>query len=364
VRIVENSKGLWENGSGWQVESEPALRIGQVEGEAAFQFYRIRAVDLAADGGLIVLDGASSELRRYDVRGHHQWSAGKQGGGPGEFQQPSYVGQQVDGSILIWDRAAARLTVIDAGGEAVATERHVAASGDPPNPYGVFNGGALMATFPRSITPPSAGSILTDTIDVWWYDRVTAERRILATSAGPVWVWTGRYQLPVPFTANPLRAVLGNRLVIASGGLPAVATYDSTGSVTSYYRLPGEATPVGPGDAQRLIEFWTENGYYGAPATAWQEWLDRMPVPDERPAFDRLIVSKDGHVWLRRFVINEDDRPATWDVVTPDGVYLGAVTTPARLELAAVGDGILAGIFRGEDDVEYVHLHAINAPAR
>lgn len=361
VRIVESHSAAWTDTTAWTIDAEPLVRIGSIGGEAWNQFYQIRGVDLTPDGGVVVLDGGSAEVRRYAASGTHQWSTGKQGGGPGEFQQPWYVGQQTDGSFLVWDRGAGRLTIIGAGGELRGTERHIPASGDPPpNPYGIFASGALLATFPRSITPPSPGALLADTIDMWWYDRATQRRRVLATAAGPIWIWTGRLQLPVPFTANPLRAVAGNHLAVAYGSRPEVVVHDSMAAVTARYVLPWPAQAVSDGDVERLLDFWVANGYHNE--AVWAEWLEHMPVPEEKPAFDRLVVSRNGEIWVRRFLIDPGAGAATWDVLHRDGSWLGSIAIPAGLDISAIGDDRLAGIFRDEEGVEYVHIYRLRTP--
>jgi hypothetical protein len=46
-------------------------------------------------------------------------------------------------------------------------------------------------------------------------------------------------------------------------------------------------------------------------------------------------------------------------VLRSDGVYLGALATPPRLEITSIGDDRLAGVFRDDRDVEFVHVHRI-----
>jgi hypothetical protein len=363
IRIVENTGPAWQNGQEWSIAPDPVLRVGSIDGETAYQFYGIRAVDLTEDGGIVVLDGASAELRRYDGRGTHVWSAGGRGGGPGEFQQPLYLGQ-LDSSFLVWDRAAARLTIMSARGETVSTERHVPASEDPPSAYGVFRDGKLLATFPLTITPPSPGALLVDSVFLWSYDRSTEERQVLARLPGPTWIWTGRFQIPVPLTANPLRAVAGNDLVIATGTEPIVQTFASEGGAKGRFVLPRPASAVRSGDAQRVVDFWIANEYYGAPESVWLEWLDRMPIPTERPAFDRLVVSRTGEIWVRRFVLDPDSDPYVWDILSPDGIYLGEITSPADFEIMAVDEDRIVGIQRDENDVEYINGYTLARPGR
>jgi hypothetical protein len=125
VRIVESKGAAWRTGEEWRVDSRPLLEIGQVDGDPPYQFFHVSGVELLPDGGVVVVDGGSAQLRRYGPDGRHLWSAGGRGAGPGEFQQPVYLGRYDDGSFAVWDRRLARLTVIDADGRVVRTESFV-----------------------------------------------------------------------------------------------------------------------------------------------------------------------------------------------------------------------------------------------
>ncbi len=243
--------------------------------------------------------------------------------------------------------------------------------------YGVFDDGALLAAFPTSIAPPSPGSVLTDTINLWRFDHGSDERRLITRLPGPIWMWTGRYQLPVPLTMNPLRAVNGQRLVTASGAFPEIQIHESTGGLVERYRLPHEPVAMARDEVRTMVDDWIDRGIYMGPATVWDEWFDRMPVPQQRPAFDRLLLDDAGNIWVRRFDTALDSTVSpSWDVVAPDGRYRGVTMTPRGLEVMAVrassmsgpgrgvnGSSILAGVSRDSLDVEYVSVHRIGTRA-
>lgn len=75
-------------------------------------------VSLDPRGGFLVADVREAQLRRYSADGRLLWHAGKQGGGPGEFQAPTAVVRLRSGEILAADRMQ-RLTVFDSAGGAV-----------------------------------------------------------------------------------------------------------------------------------------------------------------------------------------------------------------------------------------------------
>ena len=65
TRIVQNNRAAWESEDRWQLAAEPRVMIGDASDGGAGTFFGIRGVDLTSDGGVVVLDGGSAELRRY-----------------------------------------------------------------------------------------------------------------------------------------------------------------------------------------------------------------------------------------------------------------------------------------------------------
>jgi hypothetical protein len=85
VRIVENARPAWGEGEGWRSSPEPLVDVGLAEGDAAYQFGRVAGALRLDDGRIVVADGQANELRWFDAAGRHLKTAGRKGGGPGEF---------------------------------------------------------------------------------------------------------------------------------------------------------------------------------------------------------------------------------------------------------------------------------------
>ena len=86
VRIVESVSPRWSENSAWWIDEAPLVDLLESgTGEERF-FDRVRDVLRAADGRLIVGDGASSEVRMYDASGRFVRTLSGEGDGPGEFR--------------------------------------------------------------------------------------------------------------------------------------------------------------------------------------------------------------------------------------------------------------------------------------
>ncbi len=361
VRIVESGAPAWPPGTEWRVDPEPVFRLGDAGDDPSSSFFQVADVALLADGEVIVVDGGSAEVRRYDAAGRHLWSTGGRGEGPGEFRFPRYLGQRDDGAFLVWDRALLRLSVVE-NGEVTLAERRNAPDGSTFIAEGLFDDGAWLVAYPRSVSLPE-GAAWTDTIRLGRYDPVLEEDVRLAMVPGMGWVWTGRYQLPVPFGARPLRAIVGDRLAVASGPASEVAVHDARGALQARYRIAREPEPVTESDVGQVIESFVEIG--PEPEAVWRQWRGEMEVPAHEPAFDRLLADRDGNLWARRFMADLLTRePPSWDVFDPAGTWLGVVATPGGMTVTSIRDGLVAGIYRDEVGVEYVSVHRLAMDGR
>jgi len=62
-------------------------------------------------------------------------------------------------------------------------------------------------------------------------------------------------------------------------------------------------------------------------------------------------------VWAGEFHgLAEVERPTTWEVFSPEGVWLGPVRMPARFTLLDIGSDFVLGVFRDGLDVQHVQV--------
>jgi len=363
VRIVESRAPAWLSGTEWRVNPAPVFRLGDAGDDPSSSFFRILDVALLAGGEVIVLDGGTAEVRRYDAAGRHLWSTGGRGDGPGEFRSPRYLGRRDDGAFLIWDRALSRVSTIGQNGDRLGTERRSSSDGSPVVAFGLFEDGYWLVALPvvRRVTEP--GTAWTDSVRLGRYDPVLEEEAPLPTVPGQRWLCTGQSMLPVPFSPRSLRAIVGNRVAVASGSVPEVSIHDPAGSLVTRYRIARDRVPVTESDVEQVIESLVELGQ--GTAAVWRQWRDEMEVPAHEPAFDRLLADRDGNLWARRFMADLlTGEPPSWDVFDPAGSWLGVVATPGGMTVTSIRDGLVAGIYRDELGVEYVSVHRLAMDAR
>lgn len=100
----------------WSVDSIGA--IGNAFGDEQYQFGNIAPVGLAGDsaGDLYVLDTQAKHVQKYAPDGRYLASFGRQGGGPGELEQPISLALGPGDSLWIADFSNNRFTVLPQDG--------------------------------------------------------------------------------------------------------------------------------------------------------------------------------------------------------------------------------------------------------
>jgi len=107
----------------WSVDPAPVARIGAVEGSPEEQFSRIAYAARLSDGGFVVVDGASNEVRWFGPGGEFDFKAGGPGEGPGEFSRIVAATVTPHDSIVLYDARNQRLTWVASDGTLSRTLR-------------------------------------------------------------------------------------------------------------------------------------------------------------------------------------------------------------------------------------------------
>lgn len=89
--------------------ADPLFEIGVVDGDARYQFTSLVDIEPLPDG-VAVSDGVTREVRIFGADGAHRVSFGRQGQGPGEFQEAPSLRFVAPDTLIAWDIRQRRLT--------------------------------------------------------------------------------------------------------------------------------------------------------------------------------------------------------------------------------------------------------------
>lgn len=339
-----------------EVEARPVVSLGGADVEGATLFSNIRDIHVDPAGNLWIADGASAEIRIFRPDGTHWKTAGTRGEGPGEFQRIRFLDGFHGDSVAVWDDATFRLTVLDPEGT-IARMSNPARDQSPFQPLAMFDDGSMLV---RERTILQIGQIapeqtFADTAQFIRLDPETGTREPLATAPGPSWIWTGRYQINVPFTINPGFDVHDHALYVVGGPDFRVRIFRDGRLSESFgvERDPGAVTAEDMNAHRALFEaLLPDNEQRREHLRA----LDHPDRPANLPAYYQVFVADDGATWAR---IYQPDllAPALWDVHAPDRRWLGHVRTPAGFLVYVISQDRLVGVWRDELGVEHVRVY-------
>lgn len=95
----------------WTLVEE--LRLGSTDGAGPDAFAYLKGLVVLEDGGFVVLDSQTQELRVFDSNGAHVGTHGRKGQGPGEFVDANGLMLGPNGRLWVPDARNGRMSVFD-----------------------------------------------------------------------------------------------------------------------------------------------------------------------------------------------------------------------------------------------------------
>lgn len=364
VEIVESSAAVWGSDEGWAIGEEPTVRIGAVDGEDPYRFYRITAATRLADGRIAVADAGSGQVRIFGADGGHALTLGSQGDGPGEFRSIRSLAVRGD-SVMVFDDQLTRVTVYRVSGAFVTTWSVGMASGAIPMAMAElrFEGdGRAFGVDAMNIAGGSPPSLVRDTAYVFELRDGTPTPTPVAAVPGS---WTeyldmgGRPSFGhQALTSQPSWDVRGGAIYTSAGDAYEFRVYGDDGVLRRIARRAQVASALSPSDAQAWKDLMLER-VPEAQRPMMAPMLDAFTMPAQLPVYSRLIVDADGNTWLGRFASPGAAPPTEWDVYGPDGGFLGVVKSPPGLQVMEIGTDYVLGRWTDALDVEYVQVNPL-----
>ena len=343
-----------------------------MEGAAGHQLGQVRGAVRLSDGTVVVADGTSRELRWFDASGRFLRTAGRGGGGPGEFQTLDGVLPYRGDSVAAWDARQKRLSVFTARGEFARAVTVAGAGGVSPGLRGVFSDGSFVLEPSASVQAflqmspgerrdsvayvrVSPEGVLADTL------AVQADREIVASRQGGVILQqTVLFGRDSYFTAGQGRAYAGQSDAFRINAVDSRGTPLLSIRLLTPPRRPSRddlerARAAAQADRrERNAQIARIIGAQTADAGAGE-----LPSRPTVPAFDHMLVDSRGYLWVREFVVDRA-APSRWLVFESDGRWLGTVEVPGGLLVSQIGPDWILGRTKDELDVEYVRLYRLS----
>ena len=235
---------------GWEVDSVPDLVLG-AGSDPDRQFFRIGGLRALSNGGVLVVDGGSRELRFFDSEGHRTNRVGRKGEGPGEFDRPMLVHTVGTDSLLLWDAQLRRFQLFSIDGQdhrTISLKNRWPGGGRPPvgaiGPWMLVEVREAMKRAERR----KSGTLEQEVGYVWLEPATGVELSIasFSTISGYSTVKPGRPPeiSLIPFSSWPAATVTTGAALITEGRRSEVREYDLKGALQRIFRVPEAGRPV------------------------------------------------------------------------------------------------------------------------
>jgi len=328
-------------------------------------------------GGLVVAESRTRELRIFDSAGQHVRTLGGIGEGPGEFSSLSTLSGLAGDTIWAWDSRNQRMTTFGPQGTLLDASIF---EGDPYDrllrvyrlPEGNWLGVSSWRDRERR-TPQAQELDITrgshvlrllrpdgtelDTITVVKGTEYISELSIRGTTLAEM-------SFRRPFGRATYITPEPGGIVVGSNDRFEFLDYDATGSPRLLVRAPEFDLPIEAEEVSRARASQLDG------SNASPEFLRTMeatysdfPLPEFRPAFSDIRVSRGGEIWLAEYEF-EADSVSTWVVLDPRGMLLGSVAVPPGFQIHEVGEDYLLGVWKDELGVPFVRRYALRLAER
>ena len=379
VEIATAVEPLWGPDEGWSVGERPALEIGTAIGDPDYQLDDVVGAVRLSSGDIVLGDGGSGELRRYDSDGSFVWRAAGEGEGPGEHQFLAFLGLLPGDSLVTYDAALTRVQVFDPAGRLARTiPVEPPWRGSIPRRAIGLSGRSLVMALTDGSDMPAGGVVRWPGIRIATLDL--ADAVITAVSDFP-----GGEQVIEQYGENI--AYVGYdfgkepQFAVGPGTLAAVDTgaFDvrsialEDGGTTRILRRDIAPTPVTSAHVDAEIEAYIEaNVTYGGVSREQAERMARGRREDPRaptlPILRSIRLDAAGNLWVEPF-FGAGIEVGPFEVFAPDGTWLGSVSVPPRLDRGfipdmapglEIGDDYVLGVWSDAQGVEYVRLYSLD----
>jgi len=355
VRIVETPSGVLETALPWVVDTVPSLELGGVEVARPSQFHEISGIVGLPDGGLVVVDGSSGELRWFGPSGDYVRSVGGHGRGVGEFGHPLLVPQFRTDSLLIFDRVRRAFTFVAVDGSGARAVRV------PLGGVGLFAGTPRAAAGSKAlfVSASETGScpvnehcevpLISQWVDVSGAhaDTLVVGVRRLLNLAEPS---GARLLLDGPLDQEGLAAAAAPGPVVEGYPQFELRQFDMEGELIAIFRIDAAARSSVEDALGRVVEDSSD-------PEALMRIFHLMELPEALPAYQALLVDHLGWYWAELFRVGQG--PSEWVVFDPQGWARGVIELPSDIEVHDIGEDYVSGVWTAGLGVDYVRRYGL-----
>lgn len=362
----------------WTVGTTPRVSIGQdPDADPAYQFAQVGSTLTLSDGRIVVVDGASSEVRWFSPSGEHLHTSGGRGQGPGEFTYAARAYRRTGDTLAVENRPRIKHVLFSPEGDLVREEVQDFESLLAFGPFMECGSRSLPdqslvtcvqeAGRPAPVPDPGPGLLrnVHRFVRIPW-DMSGVDTLGLNGGIEQFGIAAGeRTSFAVhPFHSRTWMAVAENPLRIGIARNPhySIEIWTPEGHLERIIRRAGARRAPSETElraAQNVLPLYAT----GDEALA-ARFVAEVPSPDSIPAVQGLVFSRSGELFVARTPwLRDATTVGEWDIFDPTGRWSGTLQLPPRFRITEVGTDYLLGIATDELDVQSIEVWDLHRPA-
>jgi hypothetical protein len=328
-----------------------------------------RIADVARSQGGDTLYVAKS-VATFDAGGRWLFEFGGEGGGPGEFRDPTAVMVLPwSGEVAVWDVKTQRLAIHTLAGKETRALKPAGGADELVHRLEAVDGGfvAELRSNPLRVGAQAQRGVLvsmdtaarvTGTLLRFALPGVSATHRESASGRSSVTTWLN----PPTWSPEPRWDVLSDGTVVfAPGGPDEAYRVDRAGRAARFHR-PLRPAGVTRQDRFRNLDGLRQRRMIASPGTSLHvlEPLNRRFYAAVRPSVTGVLAGPAGAVWTRGFDTGESWRgfSRVWNVAADAGA-VRRVRLPAAFEPLQQQGGVIYGVSTDSLQVERVEAYRV-----
>lgn len=284
-------------------------------------------------------DDSDMAIKVFDVQGSYIRTIGRQGKGPGEFENIGYLFILPDGGLMVTDYGNRRTSFLNPEGKYISSFQWKRSMGE------VYLATATSITLTESVFSEEKSELWIKTVNHSGEELMNFGEFTLAESKtirrGSMMMGT-----TVPWSPSSVFASDQRRqwLYHCLNDKYVIEIYDSQGKLIRKIDRPYELVPVTDEDINQVRSRHGE-----PPDSPFAKFIADIEIPKVKTVTERMLVDSEGNLWVetneekKKQEGGEKEKKAeenpvkAYDIFSPDGVYETRVWTDIRPILFANG---------------------------
>jgi hypothetical protein len=346
------------------LESRPSLDIGNVDGSAQYQLFRVSSVLRLDDGRIVVANNGTNELRIYSPRGSFIAAIGRAGAGPGEFRSINGVHVVGRDSLFVFDAVLQRVSILSGDGR-FHTSLNVEPTGDALRPLRLYRLGGVLrnrnmvfvaAAFPADMRPRPITHF--DSVPTLLYSREGKRLGRVAEPLGMDIYATPSQAGDISFGRASSAYIHGERVYVTDGGKLEVRAYEPGRGLVRTVRDDRPNRRVVAEDIDQLIKYRVDR-VPDARKAEIRRYFEEWPKAPYKPWISAIMVDSEGLLWAEEYEPFWTNTSRTWTVFDQTGGRIARLNLPQSFRVCEIGKDFIIGVAKDEFDVEHVRVYTL-----